>query len=159
VQGISDRLCGVESADAAIEAALDYASRSVERCMLFTVSSTTAVVRSWRRLRLDRDRVKHLGFCITEEPIFQLFLGDGFYRGPLPREGRYRGMYETLAIELPAEILVIPVYLEDRLVAILYGDGVTTSGIEGGVEEYRRLARKLAIALNIVLLKRKLRAV
>jgi hypothetical protein len=68
-------------------------------------------------------------------------------------------MYETLGIELPAEILVIPVYLEDRLVAILYGDGVTTSGIEGEVEDYRRLVRKLAIGLNIVLLKRKLRTV
>jgi hypothetical protein len=159
VKGISDLLCGVECADAAIETALDYASRSVERCMLFTVSSTTAVVRSWRRLRLDRDRVRSLGFCITEEPVFQLFLGDGFYRGPLPREACFRGIHEALGVEPPSEILVIPTYLEDRLVAIFYGDSLTGSGIEGDTEDYRRLVRKLAIALSIIILKRRLRSV
>jgi hypothetical protein len=159
VKGISDLLCGAECAEAAIEAVLDYASRSLERCMLFTVSSTTAVVRSWRRLRLDRDRVRSLGFCVTEEPVFKLFLGDGFYRGPLPEEACYRGIHEALGVEPPSEILLIPVYLEDRLVAIFCGDSVTGSGIEGDTEDYRRLVRKLAIALTIIIFKRKLRSV
>jgi hypothetical protein len=159
VKGIADLLCGAECADAAIEAALDYASRTLERCMLFTVSSTTAMVRSWRRFRFDGDRVRSLGFCVTEEPVFKLFLGDGFYRGPLPAEACYRAIHEVLGVEPPSEILVIPVYLEDRLVAVFYGDSVTGSGIEGDTEGYRRLVRKLGIALTLIIYKRRLRSV
>ena len=157
-RGIADLLCGAECAEAVTEAVLDYASRSLARCMFLTVKSTHAAVRSWRRFGLDRSGASKLGFCVTEEPIFQLFLGDGYYRGPLPEGARYREMFEKMAVTPPAEILLIPVYLEDRLVAIFYGDGGTGSGIEGETEEYRRLIRKLAVALNIVILKKKLRS-
>jgi hypothetical protein len=157
-QGIADLLCGAECAEAATEAVLDYASRSLARCMLLTVKATHAVVRSWRRLGLDRDGASEIGFCVTEEPIFQLFLGDGYYRGPLPDGARHRTMFDTLGVAPPLEIVVIPIYLEDRLVAIFYGDGGADAGIEGETEDYRRLVRKLAVALNIVILKKKLRA-
>jgi hypothetical protein len=157
-QGIADLLCGAECAEAVTEAVLDYASRSLARCMLLTVKSSNAVVRSWRRLALDRVEAGKIGFCVTEEPIFQLFLGDGYYRGPLPEGARHRAMFEKMGVAPPLEVLVIPIYLEDRLVAVFYGDGGADAGIEGGTEDYRRLVRKLAVALNIVILKKKLRS-
>jgi hypothetical protein len=157
-RGIADLLCGADCAEAVTEAVLDYASRSLARCMLLTVKSTAAVVRSCRKLGRDRAGTSKLGFCLTEEPIFQLFLGDGYYRGPLPEGAQYREMFDKMGVAPPLEILVIPIYLEDRLVAIFYGDGGTASEIEGETEDYRRLVRKLAVALNIVILKKKLRS-
>jgi hypothetical protein len=157
-RGIADLLCAAECMEAVTEAILDYTSRSLARCMLLTVKSTTAVVRSWRGFRLDRAAASKLGFCVTEEPVFQLFVGDGYYRGPLPEGARYREIYDSLAVASPLEILMIPVYLEDRLVAVLYGDGGTDGRIEGETEDYRRLVRKLAVALNIIILKKRLRS-
>jgi len=157
-RGIADLLCGADCVEAVTEAVLDYASRSLARCMLLTVKSTTAVVRSWRGFRLDRATASKRGFCVTEEPIFQLFVGDGYYRGPLPEGACYREIFDSIAVASPREILMIPVYLEDRLVAILYGDGGTGGGIDGETEDYRRLVRKLAVALNIIILKKKLRS-
>lgn len=157
-RGIADLLCAADCAEAVTEAVLDYASRSLARCILFTVKSSTAVVRSWRGFRLDRASASKLGFRVTEEPIFRLFVGDGYYRGPLPEGARYREIFDSMAVASPLEILMIPVYLDDRLVAILYGDGGTDGRIEGETEDYRRLVRKLAVALNIIILKKRLRS-
>jgi len=158
-KGICDLLCGADCADAVIEAALDFAARGLERCMFLAVKSTTAVVRSWRRFGFDREAARRLSFSVTDEPLFQLFLGDGYYRGPLPVGRQYLELYAKMQIEPPSEILLIPVYLEDRLVAVLYGDGGVRGWIHGEAEDYRRLVRKLAIALNITILKNKLRSV
>lgn len=157
-RGIADLLCGADCVEAVTEAVLDYASRTMARCMLLTVKSNAAVVRSWRRFGLDPAAARKLRFRVSEQPIFQLFLGDGFYRGPLPEGARYREIFDSMGIAPPLEILMIPVYLEDRLVAILYGDGGAGAGIEGETEDYRRLVRKLAVALNIVILKKRLRS-
>jgi hypothetical protein len=158
-KGICDLLCGADCADAAIEATLDFAARGLERCMFLTVKSTTAVVRSWRRFGFDRETARRLSFSVTDEPIFQLFVGDGYYRGPLPVGRQYLEFYAKMQVEPPSEMLVIPVYLDDRLVAVLYGDGGVRGWVHGEAEDYRRLVRKLAVALNITILKNKLRSV
>jgi hypothetical protein len=153
---VSDRLCSADTVEALAEAVLDSTSGRLERCMLFSVKSTTAVLWSSRNLGLDRSLAQSLRFTITSEPIFQLFTGEGLFQGPLPDDPACRGFYEKMDVRVPSEILMMPIHLEDRLVAILYGDGGTDSKIQGTSEDYRRLGRKISIALNIVLLKRKL---
>ena len=156
---VSDRLCSADTVEALAEAVLDSTSGRLERCILFSVKSTTAVLWSSRNLGLDRSVAQSLRYTITSEPIFQLFTGEGLFRGPLPDNPGCRGFYEKMDVRVPSEIMIMPIHMEDRLVAILYGDGGADSKIQGTSEDYRRLGRKTSIALNIVLLKRKLRSV
>ena len=54
--------------------------------------------------------------------------------------------------------LMIPVYVNDRLVSILYADGGPGGRIHGSIEEYQRLVQKLSLALNMLILKMKIRS-
>ena len=153
---LPDLLCSAESADGLAAAFLEYASRSFARTILFAVKCTTATVWSHRGLPTEPGGGGEVAFSITSEPIFELVLGEGHYKGPLPADPRYRTFYDTLKIPPPSEILILPVHLEDRLVALIYGDGRRSTDIEGGIEGYRRLARRLSLALHLILLKRKI---
>jgi hypothetical protein len=55
-------------------------------------------------------------------------------------------------------MLLWPVHVEDRLVAIFYGDGGPSGEIEGEPADFRRLMRKLALSLKLIILKNKIRA-
>ena len=52
----------------------------------------------------------------------------------------------------------MPVYFEERLAAMLYGDG-GEGAIVGDSDIYVRLAERMGIALSLLALKRKLRQV
>ena len=76
----------------------------------------------------------------------------------MPEEVGYQRFYDQLRMSRPNEVIVMPVHLEDRLVAILYGDSGDNEEILGASDDFRLMVRKIAIALHLVVLKRKIRA-
>ncbi len=54
--------------------------------------------------------------------------------------------------------MVLPVHIDDRLVALFYGDHSRSTGIQGDTSHYRMLLRKLALGLNLVTIKSKIRS-
>jgi hypothetical protein len=155
---LSELFCSAENVEILAEVVLDHTVHSLQRCILFNVKGTTAVIWGSRGLHLNQDKAANVSIAITQEPIFHLFLDEGLYRGPLPEEIGYQRFYDSLGISRPNEVVVIPIYLEDRLVAIFYGDSGDRPEINGETEEFRRMLRKLSIALNLVVLKRKIRS-
>lgn len=155
---IADLFCAADDVETIARIVLDQTVRKLERCILFNVKGTTAILWGSRGLNLNQDKAAKVKMAITREPVFHLFLDEGAYRGPLPEEVGYQNFYNVLEIDRPEEVIVIPVHLEDRLVAIFYGDSGDHAEIEGATEDFRLVVRKLAIALNLVVLKRKIRA-
>ena len=103
-------------------------------------------------------RRRQLVWPIRWEPVFRLFSELSYYVGPLPDEPAYGGFYEKLQLERPAQVLLWPVYLEDRLVAILYGDGGPGARLDVDPREFSRVIQKLTLALNLVIIKNKIYA-
>jgi len=155
---LADLFCAADDVETIARIVLDQTVRKLERCVLFNVKGTTAVLWGSRGLNLNQDKAAKVKMAITREPVFHLFLDEGAYRGPLPEEVGYQSFFNTLEMDRPVEVIVMPVYLEDRLVAIFYGDSGETEEIEGATEDFRLIVRKLSIALNLVVLKRKIRA-
>ncbi|HET6278736.1 MAG TPA: hypothetical protein VFG08_08125, partial [Candidatus Polarisedimenticolia bacterium] len=155
---IADLFCAADDVETIARIVLDQTVRKLERCILFNVKGTTAILWGSRGLNLNQDKAAKVRMAITREPVFHLFLDEGAYRGPLPEEVGYQNFYNMLEMDRPNEVLVMPVHLEDRLVAILYGDSGDREEIAGATEDFRLMVRKLAIALNLVVLKRKIRA-
>ena len=155
---IADLFCAADDVETIARIVLDQTVRKIERCVLFNVKGTTAVLWGSRGLNLNQDKAAKVKMAITREPVFHLFLDEGAYRGPLPEEVGYQNFYNTLEMDRPNEMIVMPVHLEDRLVAIFYGDSGKGEEIEGATEDFRLMVRKLAIALNLVVMKRKIRA-
>ena len=155
---IADLFCAADDVETIARIVLDQTVRKLERCILFNVKGTTAILWGSRGLNLNQDKAASVRMAITREPVFHLFLDEGAYRGPLPEEVGYQNFYNTLEMDRPNEVVVMPVHLEDRLVAIFYGDSGDGEEIAGATEDFRLMVRKLAIALNLVVLKRKIRA-
>jgi len=89
--------------------------------------------------------------------VFDLLLGNDFYRGPLPVDERYRTFYRAFGMEPPSEVLLVPVYLSDRLLAVFHGDAGPSGPIQGETDEYLRLFRLFGLSLNLLILKTKIR--
>jgi hypothetical protein len=52
---------------------------------------------------------------------------------------------------------LVPIKVAGRLVAILYGDGGPSDPIPTPIEEQGRLAKKLGLALTMILIRSKIR--
>jgi hypothetical protein len=136
--------------------ALDFLTRGRGRALLFSVNSTTASL--WAASCVD-DRnptIRDLKFPILSGSMFELLLGNDHFRGGLPEDPQFRWVFGALKIDPPRELVMLPVYLNDRLVAIVYADGGPEGSLEGEDADFVRFARKLALALNLVLLKGKI---
>jgi hypothetical protein len=139
-------------------AVLDHLELATSGSILFGVKNDTAHIWDWRGFGFSPEHVRGLKFPVTSGSIFTLLLGDEHYIGPVPDETGIRWIFGALQIEVPREVVLLPVYLDDRLVAILYGDGGPDGRVEGEVDDYLHLARKLSMAMNMLILKMKIRA-
>jgi hypothetical protein len=155
---VSEPLCRAETVEEIANVVLDEAARGMAHTILFMVKGGSAVIGRSRGLDLDEERAHGLSFPIAAEPVFSLFLGEGFFRGPLPEDPRYRGFFDTLDLPIPTELMVLPVHIDDRLVALFYGDHSRSTGIQGDMSHYRMLLRKLALGLSLVTIKSKIRS-
>ena len=138
---------------------LDHAVQGTPRCVLWSVEGVVARVWAQRGFPALERSAAGLRVTVTEEPVFRLVAGSGCYRGPAPAGAEGRRYFGLLGVPAPAEILLFPLHLDDRLVALFYGDCGTWPCIPARTDDYRRLMHKLAYALAIVELKRSLRAV
>jgi len=159
IERVTELLCRVKSEDQVAGLALEFVMQGVERSLLFAVKSAEASI--WRSRGFDRPLEANgaPSFSITGEPLFGLLLGNTHYRGPLPEGGPFHRFYEALAVEPPGELLLIPIHVEDRLVAMFYGDSAERGGIRGQTETFCRLIRKTGLALHLARIKQRLRAI
>ncbi|HXV75628.1 MAG TPA: hypothetical protein VD788_04855 [Candidatus Polarisedimenticolaceae bacterium] len=135
---------------------LAYLAERMRGAILFTVRANTAAVWDSVGLEFDRERSASLRFPVSRGSLFELMLGDGHYRGPLPDRPSCRWVHAALGLDPPEEMLLLPVYLNERLVAVIYGDGGRSGEIRGSTELFVRLALKLGLGLSMLVLKIKI---
>lgn len=151
-------LARAESKDDLARSVLAYEPLARGRSILFKVKGTNAFVWESNCLDLSGDALATRVFPVVSGSIFELLLGENCYRGPIPGDGQYRWFYNALQMRVPNEILVVPVHLNDRLIAIIYSDNGPDGGLDANTDEFLRLAGKLSLAMNMVLVKRKILA-
>ena len=156
---LADRMCRAESLPQLSCVLLDYASVGTPRCILWGVNGTMASIWDQRGFGLTGDSIRTIRLQVTDEPMFRLVAGAGCYRGPVPADPGYHHHYHLLGTRAPAEILVLPIYLNDHLVALFYGDCGDYEGIRGETEDYRRAMIKLAYAFTLLQTKQKIRSI
>lgn len=151
----SDTMCRADSQSALADAVLVWVAGHARHAVLFKVKNGTAFF--WRATGFDVvASAARLSLDVCEEPLFRLLGGEGHYRGPVPAES---AVWDGLGLARPAEALVLPVHLEDRLVALLYADGGEQSPLDGEMHDFVRVVRKLALGLKMMIVQRKLRSI
>jgi len=156
---LAESLCEAESVDDVAQAIIERVARGMKHAVLFMVRDDKATIWHSHGLGLSRERMLQLSFPVVDEPVFALPLGDPYYRGPVPADPLYRAFYAKLGLEMPAEALIVPAHFNDRLVAILYGDGGKDGRVEGPGEDYLKMMTQVSLTLNLLAIKRKIRSV
>jgi len=159
LEELSQLLCRAQDRGMLADAVLKFASRGMARCILFRVKDNLATIWDARGLKLEASHAANVRLPILSEPVLTLLLGDGSFRGSLPEGEKYLGFYDVLAVNPPAELMLLPVYLDDRLIALFYGDNGPAQPLQASTHTFERMMNKLALAVNLVILKRKLHAV
>lgn len=150
-------LCRADDKDQIAHAVLAQASKSMKRVMLFSVKGDELAL--WDAAgfekTLDRDALGAVG--IRSLPLLDHLLGQDHYLGPLDDTPGHRELFARLGVPAPVEVLLVPVHINDRLVAVLVGDGGPEGTLDVEARDGLRLARMLGLALNLVIIKKKIR--
>lgn len=153
---VSERLAWAETEDQIADLVLGAMQGTLRRRILFKVHGNTASVWKTEGVDLDSEAISFVRFPVLAESIFGLLRGDDYYAGPLPQDPIHLGFYRKLAIDKPAQILLIPVHVDDQLVAVFYADDRRNGTIVLDIDSQRRLLQKAALALNVVQAREKI---
>lgn len=145
--------------DEVIAIFLKAANAVLERGILFLVKS--AMVTAWKAYPAYREaEISGIEFKLDEPSVFKdVVTAKTFYRGPVPPPAdnpTHQGLFQALGGPLPEEILLLPILINDQVVAVFYGDNQVSGLPIRSPEFIRKLARKVAMALEILILKKKI---
>jgi len=150
-------LCNAEDKDAIARAVLRQALHTMKRAVLFVVQGDELTLWQGAGFATELNPAEFGAIEIRDVALLEQLLGLDHYHGPIGSSHAHREIYDRLGVPTPAEILLVPIHVNDRLVALFLGDGGPEGLVVGDSREGLRLARLVGLALNLVILKKKLR--
>jgi hypothetical protein len=138
---------------------LGFVARSYSRAALFQVAKERAS--AWMgQGEMDLPIFQKFSVGFDQPSLFlNLRQGSSMYLGPLPPMPAHRELARAWGGQLPADCILLPVRINDRLVAILYADGGLKSGKGGiggiGLPQLQAVAAAAGAALERCILHRK----
>ncbi|MBK9372286.1 MAG: hypothetical protein IPN03_00730 [Holophagales bacterium] len=149
-------LSGAESRDDIATAVLGEASRLLHRAALFIAQADRVI--GWAAVPEPPDGLRSFSITFSEPSIFaSLRNTDGFYVGPCPDLPGNRRVLEALGAAFPTVVAAVPVTLKGKSVLFLLGEARPGEAPPKAME-LKRLGALTAIALEILLLKNRLRS-
>jgi hypothetical protein len=153
----SERLKNSMTRDEIFEAVLDFCAGRFSRSAVFLVTQNKVVGFGGRGEGFDPSRIRSVAVGMEAPSIFSHFLtGSEFYYGPVPGLPANQQFYRSLGMPPPERILLVPVQIKERLIALVYGDLPANRREDPDIALYRRLVQKAVLALEILILKNKI---
>jgi hypothetical protein len=103
-------------------------------------------------------RPQGITLSVTSDPLFELLLERTHFRGPLPNDPRLERFFAAMKMDRAGEAILVPGYMDDRLVICLYGDAGPFGGLEADTDDLRMMAARTALALQLLVMKKKIRS-
>ncbi|MBI3810898.1 MAG: hypothetical protein HY283_01650 [Nitrospirae bacterium] len=146
----------VRDRDEAIGTFLRAVNVVLDRGILLLVKSGTAT--GWRAFPVYLEpEIGRLKFKLDQPSLFKdVVTAKTFYQGPAPYDPTYRDLFQLLGGDHPKEVLLLPILINDQVVAVLYGDNQVSGRPIQAIEHLRKLGQKVAMALEILILKKKI---
>jgi hypothetical protein len=156
---LAERYCRSESRDDLAQAVLEFCAGRAERMLLMFVRGNRASVWDERGFSFpDGERID-VEFEVTSEALFHLLSGNDHYHGAFPPGEETVSFYHRLGLNPPSELLLIPVHVNDHLVAAALVDGGTRNRIQGDPADFLKAFRLFSTAVLMVALRKNLRDV
>jgi hypothetical protein len=142
--------------DGVARVALGWLSARYRRAALLSVQRDTAVGWTGTGPNFEPDRIRKVQVDLTVPSIFSTFRdGRSIYYGPVPNVPANQDLYTYLGGKLPASALVVPITIKRRTVALLYADNADQPMPPPDLVSVRRLATKIALGLEVLILRNK----
>jgi hypothetical protein len=154
---LAERYSQAASRDDLSQATLDFGVGRAKRVLLTLVRGLRASIWEECGFFLKDEVRREAGFDVTSASLFRLLQGNDHYRGGFPRAGELERFFRSLGVESPKELLLIPVHVDDHLIAIALIDGGPRGSIKGDVEDFLKALRLFATGVSIVTLRKQLR--
>ncbi|MBK9090213.1 MAG: hypothetical protein IPL90_14635 [Holophagales bacterium] len=149
-------LSKAESRDDIAAAVLVEAGRLLHRAALFIAQADRVI--GWAAVPEPPEGLRSFSVAFSEPSLFaSLRNTDGFYVGPCPDLPGNRRVLEALGATFPAVVAAVPVTLKGKSVLFLLGEARAGEALPKAME-LKRLGALTAIALEILLLKNRLRS-
>jgi hypothetical protein len=149
-------LSRAESRDDIAAAVLGEAARLLRRAALFIAQADRVI--GWAAVPEPPDGLRSFAVTFAEPSLFaSLRNTDGFYVGPCPDLPGNRRILDALGASFPALVAAVPVSLKGKSVLFLLGEA-RPGEVPPRALELKRLGALTAVALEILLLKNRLRS-
>jgi len=151
-----ESLSRAESRDEIAAAVLGESARLLRRVALYIAQQDRVI--GWAAVPTPPEGLRSFSMTFTEPSLFaSLRNTDGFYVGPCPDLPGNHRILESLGATYPAVVAAVPVSLKGKSVLFLLGE-VRPGEAPPKAMELKRLGALTAIALEILLLRNKLRS-
>ena len=158
LSALADHYCCAESIDDLARAAIEFSVGRAERLLLMRVQAGRASVWHERGLGLTDETRRLLSFQVNSEPLLQLLSGEHHYFGPVPPREDVLFSYRKLGVDPPVELLLIPIRVNDLLVAIALADGGCQGRVRGALEDLLTAFHGFGMSVGLLAMRRKIRA-
>jgi hypothetical protein len=138
---------------------LRFASDIFQRGILFMVGDTEMVGLGQFGLDIDRpdEKIKEIILLLEESPFFnQIVMKKRPYKGTIEKDKGTEEMMSEIGEGWPDEIAIFPIIADERVVALLYCDNLTTGEKISETEGLEIFIDQAGLALEKLLLERRL---
>jgi hypothetical protein len=160
LDALDESLASARDRDEIAEALFAFSGARSSRCGLFAVGKDGIRGIAGRGRAFGTDRLRTVTVPTGTGTVFDTALQSrDFYFGVVPALPANRDLYTALGGRLPANVMLLPIILKDRTVALFYLDGDDGPLVRPDIPLMRRVAAKAGLAFEMLLLRNKLREI
>jgi hypothetical protein len=150
-ESIKKAFSGVDNPEEVVDILLRGAFRIVERVAVFRIWDGN--IKFWKAKGLS---VEEFEIAKKESSIFSGVIENNiFYRGPVHEPQLNEPLIEILS-GIPCDILVIPLTVRDKVIALLYCDNGKDTVLDARIVSLSKIASMASLAFEIIALKEKI---
>jgi hypothetical protein len=153
---LAERYCRSESSDDLARAALEFSVGRADRMLMMTVRGEQAHVWHERGLALTLEAQLRVGFPVATEPLFRLLPENAHFLGMVPADEAVHAFFDTLGVQVPQELLLIPMRVDELLVGLTLADGGPEGNVRSGADEIVRAVRLFEMSVSLLAMRRKI---
>ena len=156
MESLAEALAETKDREEIADMLVVYLCQEFKRVVLFMVKGTVAC--GWRGFRdcMPITGIENLRIPLNVPSVLKVVAdGKSFYLGAIPDTPDNAGLLAGIGGDAPSSVLLIPLMLMGRVIAIVYLDG-GKEPVADRLGDLQKLVGKAAIAFEILILKNKI---
>jgi hypothetical protein len=160
MDALDEALASARDRDELADALFAFCAQRASRCAVFAVGKDSVRGVAGRGRGFSGELVRKVSIPAGSGTLFDTTIQSrDFYFGIVPALPANRDLYAVLGGRLPVNVMLLPIVLKERTVALLYLDGDGGALPRPDIPLMRRVAAKTGLAFEMLLLRNKLREI